>query len=59
MNKPTKKTETGFIMAKLFTDSFPAFDVGKDISDATSEAPEWPQVDSYKCFFWGFLLLIY
>jgi len=30
-------------MAKLFTDSFPAFDVGKDISDATSEAPEWPQ----------------
>jgi len=30
-------------MAKLFTDSFPAFGVGKDISDATSEAPEWPQ----------------
>lgn len=30
-------------MAKLFTDSFPAFDPSEDISDATSEVPEWPQ----------------
>jgi len=31
-------------MAKLFTDSFPAFDLSEeDISDATSEVPEWPQ----------------
>jgi hypothetical protein len=43
VNKPTKKTKSGFIMAKLFTDSFPAFDLSKDISDATSEVPEWPQ----------------
>ena len=46
-------------MAKLFTDSFPAFGVGKEISDATSEAPEWPQVDSYNFVFCRFLLLIY
>ena len=37
-------------MAKLFTDSFPAFDLNEDISDATSEVPEWPQVDSYFVF---------
>jgi len=43
VNKPTKKAKSGFIMAKLFTDSFPAFDLNEDISDATSEVPEWPQ----------------
>jgi len=43
VNKPTKKTKPGFVMAKLFTDSFPAFDPSEDISDATSEVPEWPQ----------------
>jgi len=43
VKKPTKKTKSGFIMAKLFTDSFPAFDLSEEITEATSEAPEWPQ----------------
>jgi len=30
-------------MAKLFSDSFPAFDPREEISDRTSEAPAWPQ----------------
>ena len=36
-------------MAKLFTDSFSAFDTENKITDVTSEVPEWSQVVRSSC----------